>query len=171
MRLLPLDSADLIAVVARWLAAPENFQWIDPGIGHQQVTPALVKIMAQRDPNEIRVFTANDNETPIGVVGFSNVDRHFKTATLWVVLGNKSYGRQLYSNRALSKLLTHGFHKMGLGAINTWIVEHNRSVAIAKRLNFQYVGRQRHCHYIDGQPYDRLWFDILPHEHLEHHND
>lgn len=170
MRLIPLDSPKLLALVAAWLTERENSQWLDFG-GQQQFTPALVKIMAQRETNVLRVFTADDDETPIGVVGFTNVDRRFKTATIWIVLGDKSFRGRLYANKAASMLLTYGFGELGLGAINTWIVEHNRSVAMAKRLNFRYIGRQRQCHYIDGQPYDRVWYDILPSEHTVRNDD
>jgi RimJ/RimL family protein N-acetyltransferase len=165
MRLIPLDAPELIALVAGWLAEKENFQWFDFGGGRQQLTPALVKIMAQRETNVVRVFTADDDETPIGVVGLQNVDRHFKTATIWTVLGNKAYCGRFYPGQAVSKMLTFGFQELGLGAINTWTVEHNRSVAYLKRLKFRYIERQRRCHYIDGQPFDRLLFDLLSSEH------
>lgn len=167
MRLIPLDSPQLIALVADWLAQPENFKWLDFGGGRQPPTPALVKIMAQRDTNVLRVFTADDDETPIGVVGFNNLDRHFKTATIWTVLGDKSFARRGYSTRAVSLMLTLGFRDLGLGAINSWVVDSNPSLEVARRLNLHFVGRQRKCHDIDGQPCDRLLFDILPSEHRE----
>ena len=166
MRLIRLDTPELIALVARWLAEKENFRWFDFA-AREQMTPAIVKFMALRDTSVLRVFTADDDETPVGIVGLTNIDRHFKTATIWVVRGNKAYGGGLLPSRALSKMLTFGFHELGLGAINTWTVAHNRSSVLARRLKFRYVGRQRRCHYIDGQPCDRLLFDILPSEHTE----
>lgn len=167
MKLIPLDTPELIALVARWLAEKENFEWLDFGGGRQQPTPVLVKIMAQRDTNMLRVFTADDDATPIGVVGFNNVDRQFKTATVWVVLGHKAYARQGYSVRAFSRLLTLGFRELGLVAINTWVVEGNHSVRIPEALNFRFIGRQRQCHSIDGHRFDRVLYDILPDEHTE----
>lgn len=167
MRLFPLDSPQLVTLVAGWLARPENFQWLDFGGGRQPPTPALVKIMAQRETNVLRVFTAEDDVTPIGVVGLHNVDRSFKTATVWAVLGDKSHARRGYATQAVSKMLTLGFHELGLAAINSWAVEHNPSVAIGAPTNFRLIGRQRQCHYIDGQSYDRLLFDILASEHQE----
>jgi RimJ/RimL family protein N-acetyltransferase len=168
MRLIPLDSAGLIELVARWLSEKENFQWLDfGGVRQEQVTPALVKIMAQRGTSVFRVYTADDDETPVGVVGLHNVDRHFKTATVWAALGNKSYARRGYATRAVSKMITLGFRELGLGAINTWVVEHNPSVEVARRAGLRHVGRLRRCHYIDGEAFDRLLFDILPSEHTE----
>jgi RimJ/RimL family protein N-acetyltransferase len=165
MRLIPLDTPQRITLVADWLARPENYQWLD--FGGQALTPALVKVMAQRETNVLRIFTADDDETPIGVVGLSDVDRHFKTGTLWAVLGDRSYARRGLATRAVSKMLTLGFGELGLAAINSWAVEHNPSIPIGKYTNFRLIGRQRQCHYVDGQPYDRLLFDILASEHQE----
>lgn len=167
MKLLPLNTPEVLELVARWLADKENYQWLDFGNGRQIVTPALVKIMTQRDTHFIRVYTSDDNDTPIGVIGLNNVDRNFKTATLWAVAGDKSFRNRGYATKAGSKLLTLAFQELGLHAVNSWTVEHNPSRRALERLNFRFIGRQRQCHYIDGRPYDRLLFDILACEHKE----
>ena len=64
-------------------------------------------------------------------------------------------------------MMTLGFRELGLDAIHTWIVDGNPSIHVARKVNFKPIGRQRQCHYIDGQPYDRLWFDLLAAEHEE----
>jgi RimJ/RimL family protein N-acetyltransferase len=89
------------------------------------------------------------------------VAKNRDAARFWVVLGDKAYAGQGYASRATSRMLTLGFWELGLEAIHTWIVEQNPSVRVAQRVNFKPIGRQRHCHYIDGRAYDRLWFDIL----------
>jgi RimJ/RimL family protein N-acetyltransferase len=167
MRLIPLDTPQLIALVADWLARRENAQWLDFGNGRQPMSPTLVKIMAQRDTNVLRVFTADDDETPIGVVSFQNVDRRTKTATIWTVVGDETYRRRGYATQASTKMLALGFRELGLEAITTWAVPHNPSAEIAKRMGFRVIGLQRRCHYIDGRPYDRLLFDMLASEFRE----
>lgn len=167
MKLLPLDTPEVLELVARWLAEKENHEWLDFGADRGQMTPAFVKVMAQRPNNVLRVFTADDERTPIGVVGLNNVNRRFKTAMVWVVLGDKSHARKGYATRAVSKMLTLGFEELGLGAINTWNVENNPSITVTERNNFRFIGRQRQCHSIDGRPHDRLLFDILACEHKE----
>jgi RimJ/RimL family protein N-acetyltransferase len=166
MRLKPLDTPELLHTVAGWLALKENYQWLEFGNGRQILGPEWLKIATQRDREVLRVFTSEDDE-PIGVVGLTDVDRTFGTARIWVVAGNKSFRCRGQSTRAASRLLTYGFETLGLGAVNTWIVEHNASVRIAERLNFRLIGRQRRCHLIDGVRYDRLWFDLLAEEHRE----
>lgn len=167
MKLLRLDTPEVLGLAAQWLADKENYQWLDFGNGRQSVTPVLLKIMTQRETHFLRVYTSDGDDTPIGVVGLNNVDRHSKTATLWVVLGNKSFRGRGYATRAVSKMLSLAFQELGLHAVNTWIVEHNPSIRVAERNNFRLIGRQRQCHYIDGRPYDRLLFDILASEHRE----
>lgn len=167
MQLIPLDSPQLIHLVAGWLAQKENYQWLDFGDGRQLVSPEWLKIGMQRGSYVLRVFTADIDDAPIGVVGLTNVNHHFKTANIWVVLGDRAHAGRGYASRATSKMLTLGFQELGLRAIHTWIVDGNPSIHVARRVNFRPIGRQRQCHLIDGKAYDRLWFDVLAAEHQE----
>ena len=158
----------LVELAAGWLGDKRNYQWLDFGNGVQSLSAVSLKIMAQKDTHVIRIFTADEDGVPIGIVGLSNVDRNFKTATLWAALGDKRYARQNYALRSLSRILTLGFEEIGIQAINAWTAECNTaSLHIVKDLHFTPMGRQRQCHYIDGRPYDRLWFDLLASEHKE----
>ena len=167
MKLLPLDAPEAIELIAGWLARKENYQWLDFGNGRQILTPALLKIMAQRETHFLRAFTSDRDDTPIGIVGLNGVDRAFKTATFWGASGDKSFRNRGYSTIASSKLMTLAFRDLGLHAVNTWAVEHNQSLRTIERLGFRFIGRQRQCHYIDGRLCDRLLFDLLASEHRE----
>src|SRR5207245_1201173 len=123
-------------------------QWLQPRNARQAVTPEWLKIVLQRGDEVIRLFTTDKNETPIGVIGLSEVDRNFRTARIWVLVGDKSFGARGYATKAGAKMLTFAFQELGLHAVNTWIVEGNPSVRIVERLNFRLIGRQRECHYI-----------------------
>ncbi len=167
MNLRPIDSPELLSLAAAWLAREEDSQWLQPRNARQAVTPEWLKITIQRGGDVLRLFTTDKNEAPIGVVGLSEVDRNFRTARGWVLVGDKSLPARGYATRAASKILTFAFRELGLHAVNTWIVEGNPSVRIVKRLNFRLIGRQRECHYINGKLHDRLWFDLLDSEHRE----
>ena len=167
MKLLPLDTPDLLLLAAKWLASKENYQWLDFGNGRQPVTPALLKIMTQRETHFLRVYTWGRDDRPIGIVGLNSVDRVFKTGTLWAVAGEKSFSNRGYVSLATSKFLTLAFRDLGLHVVDTWIVDRNPSVRSLERLNFRFIGRRRQCHTIDGRPYDRLLFDLLAAEHRE----
>jgi RimJ/RimL family protein N-acetyltransferase len=167
MKLLPLDTPEILELVAGWLGRKENYQWLDFGNGKQLVTAALLKVMAQRETHFMRVYTGGDDDTPIGIVGLNSVDRSSGTATLWAVAGDKSFSNRGYVSLATSKFLTVAFQDLGLQAINTWIVDCNPSLRSLRRLNFRSVGRLRQCHLIDGRLHDRLLFDLLAPEHRE----
>lgn len=147
------------------MALKENYQWLDFGNGRQILTPEWLAIAAQRDTEILRAFTADDPGRPVGVIGLTNLDRSFRTARIWAVAGDTSFRSRGFATRAASALLTYGFKELGLGAINTWVVEGNTSVRIVERLGFRYIGRQRACHLLDGEPRDRLWYDLLASEH------
>jgi RimJ/RimL family protein N-acetyltransferase len=165
--LIPPDSPELLNLVARWLACKENYQWLDFGEGRQLASREWIKMAMQRQTTVLRVFTSDREYLPIGVAGLSNVNTHFGTAGAWVVLGEKNFARQGYATRALSRLLTHGFAELRLRSIHTWIVEHNVSMEMVRRVGFKPIGRQRACHIIEGRAYDRLWFDLLADEHKD----
>src|ERR687896_648340 len=98
MQLKPVDSPELIRLVAGWLSEKENYQWLDFGDGRQLVSPEWLKIAMQRGTLFLRVFTSDLDDTPIGIVGLSNVNRHFKTANFLIVLGDRTHARQGYAN-------------------------------------------------------------------------
>jgi len=166
LQLKPVDSPEMLQLVVGWLSQKENYQWLDFGDGRQLVSREWLKIAMQRGTHVLRVFTSDD-DVPIGVTGLTNINPHFKTANVWVVLGDRSCAGRNYATRGVSKMMTLGFRELGLEAIHTWIVDGNPSVHVARKVNFKPIGRQRQCHYIDGRAYDRLWFDVLASEHEE----
>lgn len=167
MKLLPLDTPELIELVAGWLARKENYQWLDFGSGTQIVTPMLLKIMAQRESHFLRVYSFDRDDTPLGITGLINIDRTSRTAMFWAVSGEKSFRMRGYGTIASSKFLSLAFRELGLHMISTWAVENNPSLRGIRRLGFRFVGRLRQCHWIDGRRYDRLLFDLLASEHRE----
>jgi RimJ/RimL family protein N-acetyltransferase len=167
MQLKPLDSPQLLQLAIGWLSQKENYQWLDFGDGRQQVSAEWLKIAMQRGTLFLRMITADLDDVPIGVVGLSNVNKNFKTANFLIVIGERAYAKQGYATRAGLDMLTLGFRDLGLHSIHTWIVDGNHSVRLARNMHFRPIGRQRQCHFIDGQAYDRLWFDVLAAEHQE----
>jgi RimJ/RimL family protein N-acetyltransferase len=164
VKLLTLDAPGVFELAASWLGRKENYQWLEFGTG---VTPALLKIMSQRDTHFVRVYTSDRDDTPIGICGLNRVNRAVRSATFWGASGDKSFRSRGHGTLAGSRFLTLAFRTLGLNVIDTWVVEQNPSLRIAERLGFRYVGRQRQCHMIDGRLYDRLLFDLLASEHQE----
>jgi RimJ/RimL family protein N-acetyltransferase len=165
MKLLPLDTPEILELAAQWLGQKENHQWLDFGNGRQLITPALLRIMAQRPSHFMRAYTSERDDTPIGICCLNSVDRNFKSATLWGAQGDKLFRHRGAGTLAASMVLTEAFRDLGLHTINTWVVDGNPSIRLIQRLNFRFIGRQRQCHFMDGKAYDRLLFDLLASEH------
>lgn len=80
------------------------------------------------------------------------------------MLGNKRYGG--CTTDACRMMLTLAFGELGLAVVNAWTLEINRAGRrVLERLHFNYIGRLRQCHCIDGQWFDRLLYDLLASEH------
>ncbi len=165
MRLLPLEPAT-IPLAAEWLAYKENYQWLEFGHGVQCLTAPMLALMKSRDLHLLRLYTPDNDDTPIGIVALSDITRLHQTATLWYVLGDKRFGGRSYTTRAVASMLTLGFAEHRLRVVQAWAVEANApSITVLERNGFKLVGRLRQCHEIDGRPYDKLLFDLLRSEH------
>jgi RimJ/RimL family protein N-acetyltransferase len=165
MNLLPLD-ATTVRVAAEWLACRDNNQWLDFGHGVRSLTAPLLTLMNKHERHVLRAYTPDDSDTPIGIIGLSDITTLRESATLWYVLGDKRFGGRSYTSRAARSMLTTGFRDVGLKVVHAWAVEANApSVRILERIGFGLVGRLRQCHDIDGRLYDRLLFDMLQSEY------
>ena len=167
MKFLPLDRPERLELAAAWLARKENHQWLDFGNGGQAISPALLKIMAQRETHFMRLYTSPEDDAPLGIAALNSVDRRFRTALFWGAAGDKSFRNRGWGTLAGSRFLTLAFRELGLHVIQTWVAEGNPSQRLVERLGFRFVGRQRQCHAIDGRRRDRLLYDLLATEHRE----
>src|SRR5213076_1081633 len=73
VKLLPLDSAEAIELVAGWLSKYDNYKWLDFGNGVQRLTPVALRVMTQRALHEFRIYTADDGDVPAGMLGPADV--------------------------------------------------------------------------------------------------
>jgi RimJ/RimL family protein N-acetyltransferase len=166
MKLRNLEDRDL-PVVTSWLSNPENARWLRFGPRLKTLPGSVLKLMARRDLHMIRLFSAELGGPPVGIVALGDIDRDFRTATLWYVLGDTTLRGRGLTSRAVSRLLSEGF-ATGLGAVNAWVVEGNMpSIRVLQHNRFRLIGKQRMCHYIDSRPRGRLLFDLLASEHKE----
>lgn len=156
----PATDEDLAAIAA-WLGEPEIAKWLDFGPGRSISATALKYAMA-RGTERYYTFSPDDRGEPAGVVGLSQIHPRFRTAMLWYALGDQRMGGRGLTTRAVETVVEIAFAHLELGAINAWTVAGNRpSERILQKTGFQLIGRQRRCHYIAGEPHDRLLFDLL----------
>jgi RimJ/RimL family protein N-acetyltransferase len=164
MPLKPLDAvgADL---AASWLAAPENWQWLDFRGAERPPDALTLTVASRREHNVLRIYHEGGG-MPVGLVALSDVSPRFRSATLWYVLGDKRYAGRGCTSDAVGELLHVAFAELRLSVVHAWVVQGNEaSVRVLERHGFAYAGYQRHAHRIGGEPRDRLLYDLLATEH------
>ncbi len=72
MQVLPVDDSNLASVTA-WLFERENYKWLDFRAGSQPINACLLKVMVQKPAHLLRVYTAEPDEAPAGLVALSNI--------------------------------------------------------------------------------------------------
>ncbi len=165
MKLRPLKTDD-IATVSNWLSKKENYQWLDFGNGVQKIGAPTLKMMMQRKIHEMRLYTSESKSDPVGLVALSDINMEFKSAVIWCLLGDKSEARKNYTSRAVGEMVKFGFEQLNLHSIYAWTLEVNTGgQKIIEQNNFQFIGKRRQCHFIDGKAYDRLLYDLLKSEY------
>jgi len=161
MRLLPLAPEHLDRV-AEWLGEEENYKWLDFGAGGQPLTKVTLRMMSLRDLHCLRLFEADAGAGPCGIVALSDINREFRTAVLWYVLGEKSQAARGLTSKAVGLLLDHGRREVGLHQVRAWAVEANAaSIRVLEKNGFRRIGRERACHRIQGVIHDRIHFDRI----------
>lgn len=166
MHLLPIDNRDQIDLASGWLSEKRNYQWLDFGNGIQALNPVTLALMIQKENQILRIFTCDEYDSPIGMIGLTNIKWDFRTATIWGLIGEKQYSLKGYASRATSAMLTCAFRDLKLNAVDAWAVSCNHaSLRIMKQMKFRLIGVQRQCHIIEDRVYDRILFDMLASEH------
>lgn len=166
MNLRSLKDSDVKTII-KWFQNEENYKWLDFGKGIQKLEEPTIKFMVQREIHAMRLFTPDDSEKPIGIVALSDINKKFKTAVLWYLLGDKEYSGKNYTTRAVTEILNYGFNKLKLQSIYAWAIDKNKaSIKVLEKHNFKLIGKRRQCHYIDSESCDRLYYDLIVDEHL-----
>jgi acyl carrier protein len=103
-----------------------------------------------------------DDDRPLGVVGLCLIDQLDKTATLWYVLGNKSYAGQGVMTTAVNLFLEKAFTDLKLHSVQALVAEENSaSRRVLEKNNFKRSGMQREAHARGDHFQNRICFDLL----------
>jgi len=121
-------------------------------------------------PDTYRYTILAENELLIGTIGFKEVNIPAQSATLFVVLGNKTYWGKGYGTDALITfsrfLLTQwNFHRISL---DTWD-GNNRAIRVYEKVGFKIEGRQREARFVLGKYHDAILMGLLREEFFSLH--
>lgn len=166
MRLTPLTDQHL-AVAESWLHQEKTVQWLDFGGDRQGPSVNTLGMMLRSPSHRMMLICADLDDRPVGLMALSQINRVHRTAAFWGLRADIQSTDRRNATDATHEMLRIGFEELGLNAISAWAVESNRlSVRALKTAGFVETGRQRHAHVLDGQPHDRLTFDIVRDEYL-----
>lgn len=148
----PEVTAGLLLYLPISLASEEG--WFD----HMLARPA------SEHPLVIEV-RQGDGWTPIGNLGFHQIDPRLHSAEVGIFIGEKSMWNQGYGTEAMALLLRHGFDTLNLNRIMLKVYETNpRAIRSYEKVGFVHEGRLRQAEYKDGGYIDVLLMSVLKSE-------
>ncbi len=116
--------------------------------------------------NSGRYIILNEEETPIGTLGFRDMNLTSRSATLFIIIGENEYWGQGYGTDALSALMDYLFFQWNLNrlSLDTWD-GNQRAIEAYKKLGFKVEGCLRQARFVLGEYRDAILMGILRDEY------
>jgi ribosomal-protein-alanine N-acetyltransferase len=156
----PEDAAGLFAAASD----PEVTRWFSwgPYVSEDEARAYLERLPGERERGtQLDLVIEHSREGAIGIVGFSEIARRDRRATIGTWLGRRWWGTG--ANREAKALMCHlGFALLGLERIGSYTnVDHARSQRALHRLGFEREGVLRAFHRHGEQTLDVVVFGLL----------
>lgn len=101
----------------------------------------------------------------VGHVGLKDVDLIHRTGEIGIVIGDKTSWGRGYGGDAIVACLRFAFLTLGLHSVSIVTDEdHERALALYRRLGFAQTGIDRECIYRQGRFINHVRFDMLERE-------
>jgi ribosomal-protein-alanine N-acetyltransferase len=154
------DAAGLFAAASD----PEVTRWFSwgPYTSEDEARTYLDRLPEERERGtQLDLVVEHLRDGPIGIVGFSEIARRDRRATIGTWLGRAWWGTG--ANREAKALMCHlGFALLGLDRIGSYTnVDHARSQRALERLGFEREGVLRAFHRHGEQTLDVVVFGLL----------
>lgn len=167
--LRPLEAND-IPLYLQWYNNQEVNYWanaawpISTMLNEEEIEEQY--FVSQRDSRRYTIL--NENKTPIGTIGFRDVNLPAHSAVLFIVIGEEDYWNQGYGTDALKILIDHlflqwNFHRLSL---DTWD-GNARAIRVYEKLGFQIEGRLRQARFVLGEYRDAILMALLREDYLK----
>jgi len=125
-----------------WLNDPKINKFVGGNPGKKTNLKEQQKWFEQYQKNkDKKFFTICDDKTPIGVVGFSMIDRPNKNANVFIIIGDERYRGMGIGKIAMKFLVDYGFKKFKFHKINAGVFQDNKpAVNCYKAIGFTTEG-------------------------------
>ncbi|WP_407308826.1 GNAT family N-acetyltransferase [Desulfosporosinus sp. SB140] len=171
IKIRPLEEDD-IDMLFQWSNDEEVNYWSSGAwpLNSLQTKEQLIEKFLDSPPDSYRYAILNENDSLIGTIGFREINVPSRSATLFIVIGNKPYWGQGYGTDAtitfVRFLFTQwNFHRISL---DTWD-ENLRAIRAYEKVGFKIEGRQREARFVLGNYHDAVLMGLLRDEFLTLH--
>jgi len=167
----PIEEDD-IDLIYQWYNDQEVNLWSSGAwpLNTLQSKDQIAEKFLDGSPDTYRYAILDENELLIGTTGFKELNIPGRSATLYVVIGNKAYWGKGYGSDALITFVRFlftqwNFHRISL---DTWD-ENIRAIKAYEKVGFKIEGRQREARFVLGNYHDSILMGLLREEFLALH--
>jgi RimJ/RimL family protein N-acetyltransferase len=163
LRLRPIRRDDL-PILRTWFDDPETMRfWGHPSplVIEDQFEDDLKGRYARFDDAGYFLIELLDG-TPIGRIGYEQLDPQTRSAAVHILLGTQEVRGQGYGTEAMVTLLRYLFHQRNLHRVSLEVFAWNeRAIRSYMKVGFVVEGRLRDDQFFDGQYHDSIPMSIL----------
>jgi ribosomal-protein-alanine N-acetyltransferase len=167
LQLREFESWD-IGSVFQGLSHPDVIRYYGVSYDSIESTQAQMDWFKQLYEEESGIWWAicnGANGAFIGATGFNNIDRTTHRAEIGFWLLPPGWGKG-YIQEAVHAILPYGFNHLGLQSVEAIVeTENQNSVAVLRKLGFQYVSTDIDCEIKNGKPISLMKFVYLRGQH------
>lgn len=154
--------------------APRYVRWLSDTEVNQFTTMTSITLSEEKKwirslaKNKDQVVLAIDTSEGIhiGSIGFHEIRRKNKNATLGILIGDKNYWNKGYGMEAMKLILDYGFQKLDLHRIELYVFSFNkRAIHVYEKLGFRHEGQKREFVFHNGKWHDEVLMGFLKNEY------
>lgn len=161
MELVPVEnSKEHYHMCKVWLEDSEITKWLTSALRFGKYLRIIHERLILERKNKYLFII--DNDKPIGLAGFHNIDRVDKRAEIWFLIGSKADRRKNCAIQAVTLLKEIAKNDLQLVSLYALVAKPNTaSIRVLEKNGFAYVGAFRKAFFLDGAYTDFLIFDWI----------
>ena len=161
-----LTGEDAVAFVP-WVNDPEVTRTLAVGaaVMDKQAEQAWIERTNASESAVLFGIVVQETDRLIGSVGLSQIDFRHRSASLGMLIGEKSMWGKGYGTEATRLVVRHAFEELRLNRVQLQVYEYNlRGIRVYEKVGFRREGVLRQEHVYDGRFWDTVVMAILREE-------